>query len=148
MSQPTIEKYLYIMQKSFCIGLSKPFWTNITAELTKMPKAYFFDLGFRNALLNNFDTIKERLDNGQFFENVVWREYVIKYGLDKVKYWRTQHKNEVDLIIEEKKAYEVKFNKNLIKESKYKLFKQKYPNIPLEFITFDDVLERIVYANF
>jgi predicted AAA+ superfamily ATPase len=62
VSQPTVNKYLYIMQKSYSIGISKPFWTNIVAELTKMPKVYFFDLGMRNTLLRNFDTIKERLD--------------------------------------------------------------------------------------
>ncbi|MDR2189775.1 MAG: hypothetical protein LBP53_00870 [Candidatus Peribacteria bacterium] len=66
------------------------------------------------------------------------------YGLDNIKYRRTQHKNEVDIIIEEKKAYEVKFNKNLIKESKYQIFKKKYPNISLDFIVFDEVLEWMI----
>jgi predicted AAA+ superfamily ATPase len=98
----------------------------------------------RNSLLRNYDSIRERLDNGQFFENVVWREFVLKYGVDNIKYWRTQSKNEVDVIIEEKKAYEVKFSKNLIKESKYKLFREKYPQMNLEFITFDTLLETII----
>jgi hypothetical protein len=48
------------------------------------------------------------------------------------------------LIIKEKKAVEVKFSKNLIKESKYKVFKEKYPKILLEFITFDDIFEKII----
>jgi predicted AAA+ superfamily ATPase len=52
--------------------------------------------------------------------------------------------NEVDFIIQEKFAYEVKFNEHTIQQSKYKLFREKYPKIPLEFITFDDILERIV----
>jgi predicted AAA+ superfamily ATPase len=76
---------------------------------------------------------------------VVWREFAFKYNMfDDIQYWRSQNKNEVDLIIERKKAFEVKFSENLIKESKYKLFKEKYPNIPLEFITFDNVIEKII----
>jgi predicted AAA+ superfamily ATPase len=43
LSQQTIEKYLYVMRKSYCISLVKPFWTNVKAELIKMPKVYFVD---------------------------------------------------------------------------------------------------------
>jgi predicted AAA+ superfamily ATPase len=50
------------MRKSYCIALTTPFWTNIRAELTKMPKVYFIDLGLRNSLLNNFENIQERFD--------------------------------------------------------------------------------------
>jgi predicted AAA+ superfamily ATPase len=58
----TVEKYLYIMQKSYSIALVRPFWSNIRAELTKMPKIFFFDLGLRNYLLRDFKNIYERLD--------------------------------------------------------------------------------------
>jgi len=135
------------MRKSYCIALSKPFRSNVRAELTKMPKIYFFDLGLRNSLLKNFENMHNRLDKGQFFENIVWREFFLKYGLDEIKYRRTQQKNEVDLIIEEKKAYEVKFSKELIKESKYKLFKTNYPNLNLEFITFENILQHIILMS-
>jgi hypothetical protein len=37
----------------------------------------------------------------------------------------------------------VKFSKNLIKESKYKLFREKYRGFDLEFIVFDEFLEKI-----
>jgi hypothetical protein len=45
------------------------------------------------------------------------------------------------LIIKGKQAYEVKFNKNQIEESKYKVFKEKYPDMPLQFITFEEFLD-------
>jgi predicted AAA+ superfamily ATPase len=112
-----------------------------------MPKVYFIDLGLRNSLLNNFENIQERFDKWQFFENVVWREFLFKYWFDKIKYWRNQHQNEIDLIIDEKKAYEVKFSKNLVKESKYKVFRANYPQLNLEFIIFEDFLKFMVENN-
>jgi predicted AAA+ superfamily ATPase len=77
-------------------------------------------------------------------ENIVWREFLFQYGFDNIKYWRTSQDNEVDFIIEDKLAYEVKFNKNLIREKKYESFREKYPNIPLEFITFENVLQEVI----
>jgi hypothetical protein len=62
LSMPTVEKYIYIMQKSFHIALVRPYYTNIRKELSKMPKVYFYDLGFRNSLLKNFENINTRLD--------------------------------------------------------------------------------------
>jgi hypothetical protein len=53
----------------------------------------------------------------------------------------------VDFIVKRKLAYEVKFSKNLITESKYATFREKYPEIPLEFITFDTLLEKIIVEN-
>jgi predicted AAA+ superfamily ATPase len=75
----TVDKYLYVMEKSYSIAFSKPFWSNVRKELIKMPKVYFLDLGLRNSLLDTFENITNRLDKGQFFENIVWRECVFKY---------------------------------------------------------------------
>jgi predicted AAA+ superfamily ATPase len=62
LSNKTIDKYIYVLEKSFCIGLISPFWSNVKAELSKMQKVYFLDLGLRNAILNNFENIFDRLD--------------------------------------------------------------------------------------
>jgi predicted AAA+ superfamily ATPase len=132
------------MKKSYSISLTKPFWSNMKAELTKMPKVFFLDMGLKNSLIDDFRDIHERLDKGHYFENIVWRELILKNGIDEVKYRRTAQDNEVDFIVNEKIAYEAKFSEHLITESKYTLFKEKYPNIPLEFITFDTVLEKII----
>lgn len=143
LSLPTVEKYIYVMQKSFHIALVRPFYKNIRKELSKMPKVYFYDLWFRNSLIKNFDNIVFRHDKWNYFENIVWREFLFKYWNENIKFWRTQSKNEVDFIINEKKAYEVKFSKQLIKESKYKLFRENYPDFDLEFLVFDEFLNEI-----
>jgi len=141
LSLPTVEKYIYIMQKSFHIAIIRPFYKNVKKELTKMPKVYFYDLGFRNSLLKNFDNITLRSDKWNFLENIYFREFLFKYGLENIKFWRTQNKNEVDFIINENKAYEIKFNDKLIKSSKYELFRKNYQDFNLEFKTFDDLLK-------
>lgn len=144
LSLPTVEKYIYIMQKSFHIALVRPFYSNIRKELSKMPKVYFYDLWFRNSLLKNFENINFRQDKWWYFENIVFREFLFKFWVENIKYWRTQSKNEVDFIINENKAFEVKFNKNLIKESKYKLFRENYPSFDLEFIVFEDFIKDFI----
>lgn len=143
LSLPTVEKYIYIMQKSFHIALIRPFYSNIRKELSKMPKVYFYDLWFRNSLLKNFDNINNRLDKWGYLENIVWREFLFTYWLDNIKYWRTISKNEVDFIINDNKAYESKFSEKLIKESKYKSFTDKYPSFDLEFITYNNLFEKM-----
>jgi predicted AAA+ superfamily ATPase len=110
-----------------------------------MPKIFFFDLGLRNFLINDFRSIVERIDKWQYFENLAWRELLFKYWIDNIQYWRNQNQNEIDFIIEkENKAFEAKFSKDLVRESKYKVFKEKYSKIELDFITFENILEKII----
>ncbi len=143
LSATTVEKYLYVMQKCFQVALVKPFYKNIRKELTKMPKVFFYDLGLRNFLNNDFNNIELRADKGSYFENVVFREMLIKHGLENIRYWRTQDMHEVDFIINEQLAYEVKF-KEATSESKYHLFKTTYPEIQFSFLTFEKIMEFIL----
>jgi len=63
------------------------------------------------------------------------------YSVDDIRFWRTQKKQEVDFIIQESRAYEVKYSKKAFNPSKYRYFEKKYPNIPLDLIHLDNVLE-------
>jgi len=145
----TINNYLYVLQKCFHIALIKPFFKNIRKELTKMPKAYLLDNGLRNCLINNFEMPPLRLDKGELWENLFFRLLVEKHDLDDISFWRTTEDNEVDFVmnhIENPYAVEVKFNKNAIKENKYNIFRNAYPDIPLRFVwmePFDEDFFRI-----
>jgi predicted AAA+ superfamily ATPase len=133
----TIDNYLVILQKCFHIALPKPFSRNLRKELVKMPKIFLLDTGLRNCLLNNFQPISERSDKGELWENTVFRTLVDKYGTDAIHFWRTSGGNEVDFVlsdIEKIKAIEVKYDKNQIKTSKYKVFNEAYPEIPMQFV--------------
>lgn len=146
LSQPTIENYLYVMQKSFHIALINPFYKNIRKEISKMKKVYFYDLGLRNQFLGSFQNIEFRSDKGEYLENVFFKEFLFKEKINNIKYWRTINQNEVDFVINEEKAFEIKFSISLIKQSKYKLFKEKFPDIDLEFVTYNSLKEKYIYV--
>lgn len=93
-----LKKYLNILEKTFILKQVRPYFTNKRTEIIKTPKVYFFDLGFRNIILDNFQ--KERTDKGNLFENFVFMESVSR-GLE-LKFWNTKSKAEVDFIIEKK----------------------------------------------
>jgi uncharacterized protein len=142
ISRLTVDEYVYTMQKSYQIALVRPFFKNIRKELTKMPKVFFYDLGLRNFFLNNFNAIEKREDKGAYLENIVFRELLNTGGkADKIKFWRTKNGSEVDFIAGQK-AYEIKFSSKMIKEKKYEKFSENYPELKLEYITFDNVLKK------
>lgn len=129
VSTTAIRHYLYVMRKSFHIHLVGPFYSNVRKEITKMPKVFLFDSGLRNIILNDFGPIDLRVDKGSVFENFIFKVLSDRYGLDTLKFWCSQAKNEVDFIlVNEKKAVEVKYNSRLFKPKKYIPFFSKYPD--------------------
>ena len=139
----TVQRYIHVMRKSFHIGIITPFTTNITKELTKMPKLYFNDLGLLNHFRRQFIPIPINKDRGLLFENFVYRRLLDFHGEKNITFWRTQKKQEVDFIVSfddgRQRAYEVKYSEKLFNENKYLFFKKTYPKIPLNLIHFDNV---------
>ena len=137
VSKTAIDNYLYVMRKSFHIAFLNPFFKNTRKELTKMPKIYFYDLGLRNFFANNLKQFKKRDDNGALLENAVFRQLRSLFEKDQLKFWRTAQKNEVDFILNEEEAFEVKVNMSNFKKSKYKKFFELYPDMDLSIISID-----------
>lgn len=143
VSRTAIEDYLYLMQKSFHIRLVVPFYRNIRKEITKMPKVYFLDLGLRNFLLRNIRQFEEREDKGQILENALFKEFLKSYDFEEIKFWRTTQKQEVDFVVKEEQAYEVKIDPESFRKTKYKSFLESYPEIKFSIICFDSVKKGI-----
>jgi len=138
----TIEDYLYVINKSYQVAFLKPFYGNLRKELTKMPKVYFYDSGLRNFFLNNYISINKRVDKGSCLENIVFKELLEKIrDVNKIKFWRTQDKKEIDFVID-KEALEIKFNTKGEKKEKYKQFIEQYPDIKFNFLGFNDILNK------
>lgn len=147
----TILNYLRIMQTCFHVETVRPFFSNVRKELTKMPKIYFLDLGLRNCLLMNFQSIQTRMDRGQLWENAVFRSLADQFGTEEIRFWRTADGKEVDFVlpeIEDPMALEVKLDEKSNQPSKYELFAESYQSIPFRFVNLNPWTEDLLRKDF
>lgn len=95
------KKHLNILEQTFIIKLLRPYFNNRNKELSKNPKVYFMDLGFRNMLLENMNDFSKRVDAGQIVENAVFVKLnqIVADGYGKINFWRTKVGAEVDFIL-------------------------------------------------
>ena len=115
--QPTVEKYFYLLQESLLVYPVRPFFSNKLKEIVKMPKFYFWDIWFRNFLINRFEFLD--VEKWLLFENFIFSEFLKSWIFyENIKFWRLKTwTNEVDFILEdEKKAFEVKYRDEEKKE--------------------------------
>lgn len=121
-----VKSYLNVLEKTFICSLMPPFQSNKRTELVKNPKVYFYDLGFRNVVIDNFSV--ERVDIGGMYENFVFSELVKNKFTPK--YWRTKSGAEVDFVLEHGKEVipiEIKANLSEAAVSRsFQSFLQKY----------------------
>jgi len=140
ISTTAIENYLYVLQKCFHIQLLRPFYNNLRKELTKMPKVFFHDLGFRNTLLNQYLPIDQRLDKGMLTENYAYIRLRTLHGNDDLRFWRTTDGSEVDFVITsgqgKGEAVEIKYEETGYNPSKYRKFCENYPDYVLNLRAF------------
>jgi predicted AAA+ superfamily ATPase len=102
----TAKAWLSVLEQSFVVFLLKPYHRNMNKRLVKSPKIYFYDTGLLCQLLNiqQPDQILTHYHKGAIFENLIILE-ILKSRLNKginplLWFWRTNHGNEIDLIIE------------------------------------------------
>ena len=118
MNKKTIERYIDLLEKFFVIFTLTGFRRNLRKEISQKPKVYFYDLGIRNALINNFNSLEDRNDIGMLWENFIIAER-LKYNsyyknFISSYFWRTYTGSELDYIEEHKgqlKGYEIKWKK-------------------------------------
>lgn len=95
-----LKKHLNILDETFICREIRPFFKNRQKELSKNPKIYFMDTGFRNNLMENMNRPDKRSDTGALIENVCF----IRLGelceqINKINFWRTKAGAEVDFIL-------------------------------------------------
>ena len=116
-------------------------------ELSKKVKIYFYDLGVRNSILQNFTPLNLRTDIGALWENFCInekRKLMQKNSRNaNLYFWRTYSKQEIDYIEEENgvmNAFECKWNPR--KKAKVpKDFASSYPQHCFSVIDSDNYLE-------
>lgn len=149
IARQTIERYLYLLEKSFIIKKVTGFSRNLRSEVTKTSRYYFYDNGVRNALINNFNPLDMRNDTGMLWENLLFIERVklqhYKQMYSNNYFWRTYDKKEIDHIEERDGklfAYEFKWGKS--KVSVPKLWKETYPDSEYQVINKENFLDFLI----
>ncbi|NQV02073.1 MAG: ATP-binding protein [Bacteroidia bacterium] len=118
INRESVEKYLHLLEETFIIYKLKAFSRNLRKEVSKMSKYYFYDIGIRNYLINNFNPLSYRNDTGQLWENFLFMErtkYLAYSGISMNTYfWRIYTGAELDYVEEgggQLIGYEFKFTK-------------------------------------
>jgi predicted AAA+ superfamily ATPase len=123
----TIQRYIDLLEKAFIIFRLNQYRKNRRAEVGRLRKVYFYDLGIRNALIDNFQPIDTREDAGALWENfcIMERRKYISKTLRHIQsfYWRNDNQREIDYIEEER---------SLIRSYEFKLG-NKNPKLPIDF---------------
>jgi hypothetical protein len=149
MSKNTVERYLDLLTKVFILFKIEGFSRNLRKEITKTSRWYFYDNGIRNAIINNYNSIQNRTDIGDLWENYLASERMKKQEYQKIfrknYFWRTYDRQELDWLEEEAEklsAFEFKWNEN--KKSKIPTaFEKAYPEADFEVINKKNYLDFI-----
>ncbi|MCG8463054.1 MAG: ATP-binding protein [Holophagales bacterium] len=106
VSTPTVKAWLSVLQASGQILLLEPYYRSLGKRLAKSPKLYFTDTGLAAFLMGfgSAEALWQSPDAGPLFENFVVGQWLRWKGWQQPSatlwFWRDQHGNEVDLVIE------------------------------------------------
>jgi len=109
-SHSTVSDYIEIFIKNYILIPLPSFKTNMRRAVSENRKLFFYDLGIRNMLIQDFRDLELRQDKGGVFENFVISELEKMRKLTNAKvnlyFYREYGGKEIDLIIEDyKKNY-------------------------------------------
>ena len=134
----TVMNYVDLLEQCFVLFRLGAFSRNLRKEVAKSVKIYFYDLGVRNSLIQNFAPLSLRNDVGALWENfcIVERMKYLRYHQQFANqyFWRTYDQKEIDYLEEadgQLRGYEFKWSPTAkIKEPID--FLQSYPGSTVE----------------
>lgn len=98
MDRRKTASYIDLLQKTYFIHLVAPFARSVDKEIAHRNKVYFADTGLLNTLA--------QVSSGQVFENAIYLQ-LMKRG-QKVNYYRRRSGQEIDFVVDQTTAFEVK----------------------------------------
>jgi len=127
----TVQRYISLLKQGFIIFEHSAYSTNLRSEVSKTKKYYFWDLGIRNAVTEQFLPLNSRTDVGSLWENFLAVERLKKQEYSQTPttnyFWRSYDQAEIDWIEinqENIQAYEFKWKNK--KARTPKAFKEAY----------------------
>ncbi len=152
LNNETVQRYINLLEKAFIIFRLPSLSRNLRNELKKSRKIYFYDVGIRNAVIKNWNSVGLRQDIGALWGNFLIVER-LKYksynGVFSNNYfWRNQAQQEIDFVEDYNgilHAYEFKWNAN--RKAKFsKSFTNAYPEHELMVVNKSNYLDFIKNA--
>jgi len=146
----TVRRYLDLLEKTFVIVRVGSFSNNLRNALRSKSKYYFWDLGMRNAVINNFNPLANRDDIGQLWENLcvierMKRNSYIRDRYPNYYYYKSYGDKEIDLIEEYNgySAFEFKWSpsKSAVKMPDWN---KKYPDSAIQTVNRDNFTDYLV----
>lgn len=151
IDQTVVQRYIYFLEQAFVVFRLPAFGKNLRNEVLKSRKIYFYDIGVRNTLIQNYNTLDLRNDIGFLWENfcIIERLKELNYRQDyRNKYfWRTYDQKEIDYLEEKGEnlyAFEFKWSEEK-KGVLPKQFLEAYKGSSFEVINKDNFLN---FLNF
>lgn len=140
IDKKTVENYIDILEKNYIIFRLYPYAQNKRKVISKLKKVYFWDLGIRNSIINNFNFLNFRNDVGALLENFCILERLKYQSYHKIYsnnyFWRTYEGAEMDLIEERGgKLYAYEFKWSDKKKIKEPLFLKDYKESSFSLIS-------------
>lgn len=148
LHKDTVQRYIDLLEKSFILIEVSGFSRNLRKEITKKSHYYFYDVGVRNAIINQFNPLALRNDIGELWENYIIIERLKKQSYQHIHsnnyYWRTYQQQEIDWI--ENRGghlygYEMKFKQT--KKAPPSEWVKGYPDATFAVIHRDNYLDFI-----
>jgi predicted AAA+ superfamily ATPase len=147
IDRKTVASYLDLLEQSFVIVRVFPYSKNPRREIGKKYKAYFTDIGMRNALIGDFNQARVRPDTGALWENFLFIERLKRYANQgksiQYHFWRSYSGAEIDYLEKSSQegmsAFEIKYRRNTISKGA-KSFLERY-NIPVQLINSNNYLD-------
>ena len=130
--QPTVHRYLNLLETSCLLVRLTPYFVNRTKRLVKSPKLYWCDVGMALHIAGQNEPNGVHLENIVLQDLLTWRAGRIDRA--EIHYWRTTLGEEVDFIIEtggRVLPIEVKVSKqpHIGDAAKLRVFRREYGNL-------------------
>ncbi len=149
MSHETVNNYIDLLEKGFIVFRLTGFSRNLRKEVNKMTKIFFYDIGIRNMLIENFNPLEMRQDVGAIWENFLVAERRKKVEYQRIYgtsyFWRTYSGAELDYVEERDGqlfGYEFKWKSGKAKAPATWL--ETYDNASYQLVNRENFLEFVI----
>lgn len=141
ISRPSVKEYIYFLEGTYFIKLIRPFSRGKDTEIRKMPKVYFCDCGLANHLV--------RLEEGRVLENAVFQNLRVR---GEVNYYQRKSGIEIDFILNQEEAFEVKIKPTVselkkLKRLAHELGLSQYRIVSKKYTQLDNVIYLFHFNN-